>query len=318
MSVTRFTRYLHATDILLVCFAAFLTVIAVVFSSRIPQWGVLVAINCGGTLLIGILAYARHTLGWKTLAYIHDWYVAPVVFISYKELYYMVGPIHLGRDFDEWLIAADRWLFGTDPTRWLATLSCPAVTEVLQIAYTSFFFLFLIVGYELHRKGEMDSFRYFMFTCVYGFFLSYLGYLILPAIGPRFTLHDFARLDRELPGLLLTEPLRWFVNTGEGVPMNVSNAVAAAQVQRDVFPSGHTMMTIVLMYLAVKYSLRVRFFVTVTGVLLIIGTVYLRYHYVVDLIAGGIFALFCIGTSPHLNIEIMKYFETIERRRKPA
>ena len=36
-----------------------------------------------------------------------------------------------------------------------------------------------------------------MFTCVFGFYLSYLGYFALPAVGPRYTLHDFNSLDAE-------------------------------------------------------------------------------------------------------------------------
>jgi membrane-associated phospholipid phosphatase len=75
----------------------------------------------------------------------------------------------------------------------------------------------------------------------------------LPAVGPRFTLHDFTTLEQELPGLLLTPYLRWFVNIGESVPMGVSSVEAMAGAQRDVFPSGHTMMTLVLMVLSVRY-----------------------------------------------------------------
>ena len=73
------------------------------------------------------------------------------------------------------------------------------VTEVLQIAYTLFYLLFLVVGYELYRQHSRGVFHFFMFTCVYGFYLSYLGYFTLPAVGPRFTLHDFAAWTRIFP-----------------------------------------------------------------------------------------------------------------------
>jgi hypothetical protein len=34
------------------------------------------------------------------------------------------------------------WVFGVDPTEWLLQFSHPFITEVLQIAYTLFYFLF--------------------------------------------------------------------------------------------------------------------------------------------------------------------------------
>jgi len=87
----------------------------------------------------------------------------------------MIKPIHRGRDYDDVLIAADRWLFGVDPTHWLMQFSTPWVTEILQIAYTLFYVLFLLIGIELYRRTDKDPFHFFMFTCVYGFFLSYVG-----------------------------------------------------------------------------------------------------------------------------------------------
>jgi membrane-associated phospholipid phosphatase len=180
-----------------------------------------------------------------------------------------------------------------------------------------FYLLFLLLGYELYRRHNLDLFHYFMFTCVYGFFLSYVGYLFLPAVGPRFTLHDFAGIEHDLPGLWLTPYLRWFVNAGESVPAGATNGLALAVAQRDVFPSGHTMMTLVLMYLGAKYRVRVRWVIYVTGTLLIVATVYERYHYVIDLIAGALFMLLCVATSRRLYDGIKRRLRTMESRFPP-
>jgi len=308
------TSRLHTSDVLLIGFATLLSGVNIVFASRIPHWATLVVINTVASGLILLLAHARYRTNSQLLGYVHDWYVPPVVFMSFKELYFMIKPIHLGKDYDDWLIAADQWLFGVNPTEWIAQFAHPVLTEVLQIAYTSFYFLFLIVGYDLYRRGDLDVFRYFMFTCVYGFFLSYLGYFALPAVGPRFTLHDFSALDLELPGILLTPYLRWFVNAGESVPMGVPNAEAIAGTQRDVFPSGHTMMTLVLIYLSARYKVRSRWILYVTGALLIVATVYQRYHYVIDLIAGVAWMALCVLSSPHLYSFIKTRLRTIESR----
>ncbi len=318
MNIRKLTSCLHSADLLIIGFASLLTVLNLVFSSRIPCWGLLIAINFAATGFVFLLAYARHRTGWRLLRYVHDWYVAPTVFFSFKELYFMIKPIHLGRDYDGLLIAIDQWLFGVSPTHWLMQFATPWLTELLQIAYTMFYVLFLALGYELYRRHNLDLFHYFMFTCVYGFFLSYLGYLFLPAVGPRFTLHDFSAIERDLPGLWLTPYLRWFVNAGESVPAGASNTLAHAVAQRDVFPSGHTMMTLVLMYLSARYRVKVRWFIYITGALLIVATVYERYHYVIDLVAGAAFMAVCVATSRPLYDAIKRRLQTMESRFPPS
>jgi membrane-associated phospholipid phosphatase len=317
VNIRRLTRYLHSADVLLIGFLTMLSLIDLIFASRIPRWKELVGINVVVITAVCCLAYFRHTTGIRALRYLHDWYIAPGVFLSFKELYFMIHPLH-GRDYDVLLIAADRWLFGVDPTHWISQFAHPVLTEILQLAYTSFYFLFLLVGYELYRRKNFDLFHLFMFTCVYGFFLSYLGYFSLPAIGPRFTLHDFSALDQELPGLWLTPSLRWFVNAGESIPMNVPNDIAIAETQRDVFPSGHTMMMLVLLYMAYVYRSRWRYLLTVIGALLIVATVYQRYHYVVDLMGGALAMVFCVATSRPLYEFLKARLLIMESRMPPA
>ena len=314
MNPRKITAHLHSADILIITFFGLLSILNLVFASRIPYWWLMITINLAVISLICLLGWARHTTGSKLLAIVHDWHVAPTVFFTFKEIYFMIKPIHLGRDYDDWLIAADRWLFGVDPTQWLMHITAPWLTEILQIAYTMFYLLFLVIGFELYRQKNMDLFHYFMFTCVYGFYLSYIGYMFVPAVGPRFTLHDFSMLDKELPGLFLTPFLRWFVNFGGSVPMGVSNDVAMAGTQRDVFPSGHTMMTLTLMYLGIRYRIGLRGFVLVTGSLLIFATVYQRYHYVIDLIGGAAFMIVCVLTAPRLYAFTKDHLQTMESR----
>ncbi len=314
MRLRTIPTFLHSADLLIIGFLSLLSVINLLFQARIPQWRMLLLINALSVLFVLLLAYARSSTNARVFVLVHDWYVAPAVFISFKELYLMIRPIHLGHDYDGLLIAMDQWLFGVNPTEWLARFAHPVLTEVLQIAYTLFYFLFLLAGYELYRRRTSDAFHYFMFTCVYGFFLSYLGYFLLPAVGPRFTLHDFAGLDRELPGLWLTPYLRWFVNWGESIPMGVPNEIAIMGTQRDVFPSGHTMMTLVLMVLSARLRIRTRYVIYVTGALLIVATVYQRYHYVIDLVAGVLFMLFCVWTAPKLYTFFRSRWHTLESR----
>jgi membrane-associated phospholipid phosphatase len=73
-----------------------------------------------------------------------------------------------------------------------------------------------------------------------------------------------------------------------------------------------------MMYLGWKFHARSRWFLYVVGVLLIVATVYQRYHYVIDLIAGAAFAVLCIATSARLYHYLKEKFQTMESRFVPS
>lgn len=294
MTVHKLLVPLNPADLVTVSFLLFLTFLNLIFHSRVADWILLVPLNFVAIALIFILAYetdTRRTVGFMQL---HRWYLYGAVLLVFKELYLMVRPIH-PVDYDQLLIDIDRWIFGVNPTEWFTQFAHPVITEILQIGYSSYYLLFIILGIDVYRKHSWKGFDTAVFMVVYGFYLSYLGYFLLPAVGPRFTLHPFDQLNQELPGLFLTEPLRAFVNWGESIPAHLPNPVDF--VQRDVFPSGHTQLSLIVVYCAFHYRIKTRWLIAALTTLLIIGTVYLRYHYVIDLIAGALFFLFTIWSG---------------------
>ena len=287
-SLKNYFLNLYAIDLLMISFATLLTFINLVFLNRVEYWAIHIFANSVFTIFILFIAY-RDTISKNNfLKYFHYWYILPAIFMSFKEIYFMVKPI-AGVDFDQYLIAIDKFIFGVNPTQFLYQFATPIVTEILQLAYASFFIMPLVLLLELQIKKQLLNFKFVAFALVLGFILSYIGYFIVPAIGPRFTLHNFEMTNTELPGLWLTNFLREFINAGEAIPKGTPNPIEV--VQRDVFPSGHTQMTLVTMYLAYKLKANFRHLIYPVGTLLIFATVYLRYHYVVDLIGGFLFMI---------------------------
>ena len=292
-----FLSSLTPGDAITIAFLGFLSLINVIFAGRIPEWLPIIAVNIVVTGMIILISHYSHN-GHGISQFVHRWYVILIIIFVYKEIYFMNRTIHFGRDYDAFLIAVDHALFGADPTQWMMQFANPILTEVLQIAYASYYFLMIYLGFELHRERRQNEFLFTLFCIFYGFYLSYLGYLTLPSVGPRFTLHDFHSMSTELPGLWLTDFIRTGINLGESIPMNAVNPID--YVQRDVFPSGHTQMTLIVMILSLRYRIRCRWAVIAIGSLLIVSTVYLRYHYVIDLFVGFAFALGCIIAAPRL------------------
>lgn len=300
---------LRPTDLLVIVFYTFLTIINLIFHDKIDNWLTHVLLNILLIIFISSLAAVTDKSKHVILQQIHYWYIVPLIFATFKELHFMIEPMR-GVIYDDLLIKIDRFIFGFDPTIMLYKIANPFLTELLQIVYGTFFFLPVILGIDLMIRNKDRQFCYMTFIIVLGFFLSYVGYILLPAIGPRFTLHDFDNTNTELPGLFITNFLREIVNAGESIPAGTPNP--ALVVQRDAFPSGHTQMTLLVMYLSVKFKSGTRYFFLINGSLLIFATVYLRYHYVVDLIGGTIFMIFTLWSG----LKIYNYIAKLQSKEK--
>jgi membrane-associated phospholipid phosphatase len=319
---SRIVEDLAPHEVLLFVFAVIFSLIAVIGSARVTEWphvliNMLIATVIMTLMSLWSVSTSPNSTSGRWARRIRLLYLFPLIPIYFTSAGYISNPIH-GHDFDSMFIAADRLIFGVNPTVWLFEHfpTWPWLTEYLMICYTVFYFLPLALAIELYRRamkkdvhGHAIPFSFggirdgepplpveqVAFIIVYGFMLSYIGYIFFPSIGPRFTLHNFLNLSNELPGLWLTDPLRNLLNLGEGIRHGMSITEIISHVNRDAFPSGHTDMTFLSIVLAFKFRARLRWAIFVIGVSLIFSTVYLRYHYVIDLVAGvmvGVFTLY--------------------------
>ena len=209
----RLIKKLKAFDVVVVIFYLILSLLHIIFYDRIEYSTAWILINLSIIAFAFLISYLESLSDKKIWYIIHYWYIAPVILLTFKELWYMVKPIRVV-DYDWIFIQIDRWMFGTDPTHLLYKIANPLLTEILQIVYGMFYLLPIILGLSLLKEKRFVALDFAVFSVVYGFFLSYLGYFSLPGIGPRFTLHDFSTMNEQLPGLFLTNFLREMVNTG--------------------------------------------------------------------------------------------------------
>lgn len=165
----------------------------------------------------------------------------------------------------------DQTLLGFTPAVALADLHWPWLTDLMVAAYL-FFFYILIFGPGWYCVHDLARFR----TCFVGLFTTYslgfLGYTLLPAGGPHLSM---AQLP-PLAGGWLTQTMLPVVNHG-------SNGV-------DVFPSIHCAASLYLLAFDYRYYRRRYWWLLLPCIALWISTVYLRYHYVVDLLGGVVIA----------------------------
>lgn len=274
------------------------TIIQAIFFTRIPNIGMLIMQNIFIALtIISIATLGRYRAG-TIFQNIHRYYHLPIIYVVFVQVFVYIGVMN-PHDYDSILVAWDKAIFGVNPTEWLQQFAFPALTEFLQIAYFLFYFHAFAQSIELNMRGLYEEAERVTRTIVFGFLISYLAYFFMPAIGPRFSIHEYASISTDLPGIWVTDLIRNIIDTGDG--FRDKSIAPALQMHRNCMPSGHTMMTLMNMILAFRFRSKLRWVFFVMGCSLIFSTIYLRYHYVVDVMAGIILALVALGLESWIH-----------------
>jgi membrane-associated phospholipid phosphatase len=238
-------------------------------------------------VVLSLIAGVRNRSGSGNAAfYLHVAFTVAMVLMLFNSLGQLIPHVR-SATYDEQLIGIDHALFGVHPTVWMERLINPVLTAVLQFAYISYYFIPVALGVTLIARGRRAEFEEALFGIVLCFYLSYIGYLLVPAVGPRFTLQHLQTAGLQA-GPFITA-LQETLNSLEHNKM-------------DAFPSGHTAVALVSLFYARKTREKLLFRILVPIVLLLLlSTVYLRYHYVIDVVAGIALALVTAVLAPPLE-----------------
>ncbi|HVZ39723.1 MAG TPA: phosphatase PAP2 family protein [Candidatus Kapabacteria bacterium] len=286
---------LWSTDYLALGMLVLYTLLDLVFIKQVKSGFGILQINI--FTIAGVIALASwyDQTGNRIALLFRSFYILPVGYMMYSQVHNYIPLVH-PQIYDATLASWDLAIFGVYPTVWITRFATPAVTEYFQIWYNLFQIMLVVPAVGFYAGGQMRRFRSYAMMLMLGFYLSYLLYFVMPAIGPRFQLHDFHAINTELPGVFLTQPFRELINAGNGIVPEMKNPYDV--VNRDCMPSGHTMLSLLGILLAWRYRSRWRWFITIGGISVMISTVYLRYHYAVDLMAGIVLALIVFVMEP--------------------
>lgn len=300
----KFSELLNGAEVYTLILLFVYSVLLFVFPSSFDNQFALLNINFGIAAIVITIAFIGNIFKGNNYAQLFRMIaLAPIILLMYDNTQNYVRAIN-PIDYDNILISWDKMIFGGDPSEMLAFLRTPILTEILQFCYFSFFFLPVIHGIELYRRQKHAELNTLTNQIVFGFLFSYLLYLFMPAIGPRFTLYDIHAINTDIPGVYFTDMLRTIINAGGGAPDGIANP--ALHVNRDCMPSGHTWLTLMNIVLAFKFRSKFRWAFCIIGGGLIFSTIYMRYHYGVDVIMGVIFAILSLYLEPRIREYLRK------------
>jgi len=202
---------------------------------------------------------------WYPLAFI------PIVFFSLQAIVHHILPY----DIDAQLIEVDYAIFGVHPTVFLSRYLNPYLVDVLELCYASFYWLPVILAFFIYFRGKMREFETVATAVCLGFYLSYIGNMLFPVQGPHYTLQ-----------VLHTVPVE-----GKWIGTHVRSYLFALEPYSwDCFPSGHMAITLIVVIYCYRYMRWLFWTMLPIAIGLILSTVFLQHHYVVDLIAGAALA----------------------------
>ena len=281
-----------AVDWLVGGYAAFVAAFALVHAAHIPQAPYVVVAHATLLLAMGLLP-ARGAAweaprsadgsGMRRLRAIARFlrYTYPALLLTpfFEEVALFVNAATPESPFwfEQYLIAADRWLFGGTPAVMLSQAGRPALDELMHGFYLSYYVLItagIVLAWRGPTRGAPTPGRGFhaAFTgMVLGFFLSFVWYPFLPARGPW-----------EHPALV--DGLRPF--GGWAFTRAIELIIAGAAVSGGCFPSAHVSGTWALTLGLWPFHRRAAAMFGVMAVGLSVACVYTRYHHAVDVMAG--------------------------------
>jgi membrane-associated phospholipid phosphatase len=209
---------------------------------------------------------------------IRDWLPFFMLLFMYFSLWGGATHMVVTHDRDLELIALDQRLFGFQASVALQPIVSPALTAWMEFAY--FFHLpnIPIVACFLYIWRPKERFREMMCGVLTVTAFGLIGYLLVPGVGPMYSLRSQFTVPLSQPFTLLSHQAD-FINF--------------ARVQRDIFPSLHVGISLVVWMYAYKNSKRLFWILSPLILSLWLSTVYLRYHYLVDVVAGLILAPLC-------------------------
>ncbi len=279
--------YLNPIDRLTLFFIALLMAVILLSISFISSWPQLIfKYSLLALVIISLTALTRRAPGGRLFSFLHAFIPIISVLLIFNSLGDII-PFIRQRYYDDVLIRIDFMLFAAHPTVWMERFNNALLTALFQVAYISYYVMPIALGTSLFLKDKQVQFETAVFTIILCFYLSYIGYMLFPAVGPRFTLNHLQTTDLQTGPMTL-----WIQRTLNSLEHN----------KTDAFPSGHTAVALVSLFYAWKYGERVLFGVLAPAVAaLIVSTVYLRYHYVIDVIAGILLAVLTIFISPWMH-----------------
>ena len=263
-------------------FFGYTSVLSLVLPLRSPAPAVTIGLNAlvlGG---LALLAYADSFRRTEFLSIVRDWYAPPLVLLAYREMGWFAQP-HLSAALENSWIVWDRLLLNDWGFRYVIEALGPVGPGLLEIAYLFVYAMapFGIAALYIFNKRERVE------ALLFNFMLAVLTvYALFPYFPSEPPWTVFPGQDFPAYDTIFRQFNAWMLH-GQGI-------------HTSVFPSAHVAGAMSVAFALIRLLPEKKWVGRgwlVLAILIATATVYCRYHYTADAVAGFAIALLATGIS---------------------
>ncbi|MEN8119699.1 MAG: phosphatase PAP2 family protein [Bacteroidota bacterium] len=227
----------------------------------------------------------------KTISFLRNLY--PLLFTAY--FYGETGYYNnvFFNNLDNLFIQLEDSLFGFQPSLWFSfEFNNRLINELMYFSYFSYYLLVIIFPLILYFKQRSEFEKYFIII-IFSFYTYYLLFAIFPVVGPQF------HFPAEQLNLTDTSFFGKIVKLIQD----------AGETPTGAFPSSHVGISWIIFIISLRTNKKYLKLIFALALSICISTVYIKAHYVVDVIGGIISAplFYFLGHKIYLNYHKKQY-----------
>ncbi|GEM_PF-385699 len=262
-------RQIKPIHIVSLIYVGIMILITLLFRQNIPGWSHYLAIYLAYAAFVAILSQVVRATYHPLLSFVavmYPWFTIPNFYELLRHYIHAIFPFL----FDPLIHQIDLVIFGVHPTVYLQRFISPLLTEIMAFGYFSYYLIFALPPFILYffkRKGTAPL----IFSMTLAYYFCFIIFVLFPCAGPRFTL-----------AAQYTVPLK-----GYFLPAIQAKLMAKFALKGAAFPSSHVAMVVASTLVVKRYMRWLYYLMLPLAIMVALGAVYGRYHYVTDVIAGA-------------------------------
>ena len=226
----------------------------------------------------------RFAMKSKTLQVVRDFAPLYYVLVIYSNLPQLINTLN-STDADIILIKIDQLLFGMQLSVYTERFLWAPLVTFATISYATYYFFPLALAILFYLNRTYKAFRELSAAILLSFFVGYIGYVLVPATGPRYNISD--QYSAQIEGSRFSQLIRQKLDDWE-------------YTKRDCFPSLHNAVILISLLFAFRYARWFSWLFLPFALGLFFATIYLRYHYLIDVVAGWTLAVLSYYLGPRI------------------
>ncbi|MDA2937194.1 phosphatase PAP2 family protein [Acidobacteria bacterium AH-259-A15] len=191
---------------------------------------------------------------------------------------------------DPMIIRLEKRYLG-QPSLWWARHGSPGLTELLHFFYATYYFYTPVIAIYLDVNRRFLEFEAVSFAVMLGYALSYILFALAPVWGPRWGFIKERLLESSeqgLRGYWMTHLINYIMYQG-------------IAYKGGAMPSAHSSTAVVFLFWCWGlWDLWGGIFAAIIVVGMWVGSIYGRYHYVVDILCGAVLGTASVWVTNNL------------------